>query len=82
MPIWFHTTILTTSLVATIAVGIASAGIHGDVQSGAAPKADRLPVARRADVASVTVETRGHGISILEPGPHGQHQLIRPNRCR
>ena len=60
---WFHTTIIATALVATVAVGIASASmlIAGN---DAAERADRLPVV--ADAAGyVTVETRGDGVSIL-----------------
>lgn len=60
---WFHSTILATTLVATVAVGFASASLLMNVDH-AAPKADRLPVV--ADTTSyVTVETRHEGVSVL-----------------
>jgi hypothetical protein len=70
MTIWFHTTILATSLAATIAIGIASAAKY-DAARDVAPKADMLPVA--TDVANaggyVTVEERGDGVSVLARVP-------------
>jgi hypothetical protein len=61
---WFHSAILATTLVATVAVGVASASLllNG---SQPAPKGDRLPVI--ADSSGyVTIETRGDGVSILK----------------
>ena len=63
----FHTTILATTLVATLAVGIASAAILVNSNERAAAKADRLPVA--ASTSYVTVETRGDKLSILARMP-------------
>jgi hypothetical protein len=61
---WFHTAILATTLVATVAVGVAGASFYIGADQ-AAPKADRLPVV--ADNSSyVTVETRSaDGVSVL-----------------
>jgi len=70
MTIWFHTTILATSLVATLAVGLASAAILTEASTGAAPKTDRLPVtASVAPSDYLTVETRGNGVSVLARVP-------------
>lgn len=70
MNIWFHSTILATSLVATVAVGLASAAIYTEGNAPIAAKTDRLPVTSAAAPADyVTVETRGHGVSILERVP-------------
>ncbi|HMN86810.1 MAG TPA: hypothetical protein PKA74_12575 [Bauldia sp.] len=70
MNIWFHSTILATSLVATVAVGLASAAIYTEGNAPIAPKTDRLPVTAAAAPADyVTVETRGHGVSVLERVP-------------
>jgi hypothetical protein len=66
MTIWLHTTILATSLAATIAIGIASAAKY-DAATSVAPKADMLPVSTEAALAPgyVTVEERGDGVSVL-----------------
>lgn len=71
MGIRIHSLILATSLVATVAVGIASASVFdGAMQKGVAPKGDRLPVATVAtDVDYVTVETRQPGTSVLNRLP-------------
>jgi hypothetical protein len=69
MTLWFHSTILATSVAATLAVGIASAAIIADAHSdSAAPKGDRLPVVASTD-RYVTVETRENGVSTLEKVP-------------
>ena len=60
---WVHSTILATTLVATVAVGVASASLFLGVDR-AAPRAARLPVIADAR-AYVTVETRQNGGSIL-----------------
>ena len=68
MASWLHTTILATSLAATVAVGLASAAILTGAHSDGVSKADRLPVT--ADPFHyVTVETRGDGISVLNRVP-------------
>ena len=67
MTIWLHTTILATSLAATIAIGIASAAKY-DPAAFVAPKADMLPLAAETN-AYVTVEERGDGVSVLARVP-------------
>lgn len=69
MTLWFHSTILATSVAATLAVGIASAAILVDTQRDvAAAKADRLPTVASSE-SYVTVETRQDGVSILTKVP-------------
>lgn len=70
MTIWLHTTILATSLAATIAIGIASAAKY-DPATNVAPKADMLPVSGEATEAPgyVTLEERGEGVSVLARVP-------------
>jgi hypothetical protein len=71
MTIWLHSTILATSIAATIAIGIASAAKY-DVGTNVAPKADMLPIAAAtgpADTGYVTVEQRGEGVSVLARVP-------------
>ena len=61
---WFHSAVLAVTLVATVAVGVASASLFlGAGQSAA--KADRLPVVADAG-GYVTIETRGDGVSVLK----------------
>lgn len=60
---WFHSMILATTLVATAAVGVASASLF--VDPAPAAKADRLPIIPDGS-AYVTVELRGHNNSTLE----------------
>lgn len=69
MTTWFHTTILATSLVATLAVGIAGAAIVAGDATKAAPKADRLPLASASAMDFTTVETRADGVSVLSRIP-------------
>ncbi|MEJ0012701.1 MAG: hypothetical protein WDM94_08735 [Bauldia sp.] len=60
---WFHSLVLATTLVATAAVGVASASMFL-ASDQAAPKADRLPIV--ADSSRyVTVETRADNVSTL-----------------
>ena len=61
---WFHSTILATTLLATVAVGVASASLFLG-RDQAAPKADRLPVLAGTS-GYVPLETRGDGISVLK----------------
>jgi len=70
MTIWLHSTILATSLAATIAIGIASAAKY-DVATTVAPKADMLPIATEAAPTPgyVTLEQRGDGVSVLARVP-------------
>jgi len=58
-----HATILATLIIATAAVGVASATIYMG-GSNVSPKADRLPVVASAN-RYVTVETRHNDLSIL-----------------
>jgi hypothetical protein len=71
MTIKLHSTILATSLAATLAVGFASAAIIADRQPVVAPKGDRLPIVAMAAPATdyVTVETRHDGVSELKRIP-------------
>ena len=65
MTIWLHTTILATSLAATIAIGIASAAKY-DPAASVAQKADMLPVTADTETEGfVTVEHRADGMSVL-----------------
>jgi hypothetical protein len=71
MTIWLHTTILATSVAATIAVGIASAAKY-DESRAVAPKADLLPIATETAPAAadyITVEKRGDRVSVLARVP-------------
>lgn len=67
MTLKLHSTILATSLAATLAVGLASAAVVIDRQPAPAAKSDRLPVVASAAPAAdyVTVETRHDGVSNL-----------------
>ena len=65
MPNVISSLILGTTVVATIAVGVASASFINAGQV-AAPRGDRLPVAvASADDKYVTIETRHDGVSVL-----------------
>ena len=67
MTIWLHTTIIATSVAATVAVGIASAAKY-EATDAVAPKGDLLTVdtAMAAPTRDfVTVEKRGDGVSVL-----------------
>jgi hypothetical protein len=69
MSLWFHSTILATSLAATVAVGLASAAIYNEPLATAA-KTDRLPIATTTtESAYLTVETRADGVSVLNRVP-------------
>jgi hypothetical protein len=69
MSLWFHSTILATSLAATVAVGLASAAIYKE-SSDTAAKSDRLPIAATTtDETYMTVETRQDGVSVLNRVP-------------
>jgi hypothetical protein len=71
MTLWFHSTILATSIAATVAVGIASAAIYSETTARAAPKSDRMPIAANSAPEYLTVETRGDGVSVLSRIPAG-----------
>jgi hypothetical protein len=69
MTFWFHSTILATSLAATVAVGLASAAMHDSTSEPIAAKTDRLPLVADAATAYVTVEARYDGVSVLSRVP-------------
>ena len=69
MSLLLHSTIIATSLAATIAVGFASASIYIGAETEIAVKADRLPLAFNADNAYLTVETRQDGVSVMTRVP-------------
>ena len=60
---WFHSLVLATTLVATVAVGVSSAAMILGTDE-AAPKGDRLPILADAS-RYVTVETRADNVSTL-----------------
>jgi hypothetical protein len=61
---WFHTVVLATTFVATVAVGVAGASFFF-IDDVAAPKGDRLPIAVDSSSRYATVETRVDNTSIL-----------------
>ncbi len=63
-----HSTILATTLAATVAVGLAGASVYVHDNEAPAAKADRLPVIADAN-GYVTIETRGDGVSVLKRVP-------------
>ena len=69
MTLWFHSTILATSIAATVAVGLASAAIYRESPVNVAAKADRLEVVGETQTSYVTVETRKDGVSVLNRVP-------------
>jgi len=70
MTTWFHTMILATAAVATIAVGVAGAAVLNDMRAPVAKKADRLASAvSPGGLPEITIERRGEGVSILTRVP-------------
>lgn len=70
MTTWFHTMILATCVIATVAVGIASAAVYKDMATPAAKKSDRLTtVADNVVRPEMTIEQRADGVSILTRVP-------------
>jgi hypothetical protein len=70
MTVWFHSTIIATGLLATVAVGIAGAAVYNRFDGPVAARADRLPVPTvAAGKTFVTFETRGDGVSVLNRVP-------------
>jgi len=76
MTIWFHSTILATTILAGLAVGVASAAIDGDADEVMAAKGDRLRTATRGAPANVTFERRQPGVSVLI------REFMDPNRLQ
>jgi hypothetical protein len=64
MASWFHAAVLATGLVATAAVGLASAAMVNNISDAVATKADRLAAAVNANRYQ-TVETRSADGSVL-----------------
>jgi tetrahydromethanopterin S-methyltransferase subunit D len=71
MTFLLHSTILVTTLAATVAVALAGASIYDGFTNPVSAKSDRLPLFDDAALAYVTVETRGHGVSSLSSVPNG-----------
>jgi hypothetical protein len=69
MTLWFHSTILATSLAATVAVGLASAAIYQDAVVNLGKKSDKLTVTATAETPYITIETRKDGVSVLRRVP-------------
>jgi hypothetical protein len=72
MTFLLHSTILVTTLAATVAVALASASIYDGLPNLVSAKSDRLPLFDDAALAYVTVETRKHGVSSLSSFPDGK----------
>ena len=68
MTLWFHSTMIATTLAVTVAVGLASAAIYSDAATRLAAKADRLPVAE-TDQTYFIIESRKDGVSVLTRFP-------------
>ncbi len=64
MAIWFHTAVLTTTLVATAAIGFAGAAVVSD-RTELSAKSDRLSTDAPLAGKFVTVENRSAGVSVL-----------------
>lgn len=70
MSFLLHSTIITTCLAATVAVGLASASIYaGDDTQISAGKSDRLPVVANAADKYLIIHTSEDGISVLTRMP-------------
>jgi hypothetical protein len=65
MTMRFHSTILATTLAATVAVGLAGVSVVTHIDNKPAAKADRLPVIADAN-GYLTIETRDSGVSVLK----------------
>jgi hypothetical protein len=76
MTIWSHSTILVTTIAASLTVGVASAAIDGDADEATAAKGDRLATAAHSVPANLTVERRQPGVSVLI------REFIGPNRTQ
>lgn len=68
MTTWLHSTILATAVVATAAIGIATAA-NLMPAGGVAARSDRLSFAADANTTYRTVETRSNGVSVLTRMP-------------
>ena len=64
MASWFHATVLSIGIVATVAVGVASAAMLANINPVAA-KGDLLASRPVDDGRYQTVETRRAGVSVL-----------------
>lgn len=82
MTIWLHSTVLATTLVATVAIGVAGASfyVNSDMTDAIAKKGDRLALATSvcnvAD-ASGRIACGGPGVYVtVESRPEGQNLSI------
>jgi hypothetical protein len=71
MTFLLHSTILATTLAATVAVALASASVYDGFSNAVSAKSDRLPLFDDAALAYVTIETRSLGTSSLTSVPNG-----------
>ncbi len=69
MSILLHSTILATSLAATIAVGFAGASIYAGTETEFSAKTDRLAILADTGRTYLTVETRQDGVSVMTRVP-------------
>ena len=69
MPLLLHSTIIATSLAATIAVGVASASINTGPETEISAKTDRLPIVANAGSNYMIFETRQDGVSVMTRMP-------------
>jgi len=69
MSLLLHSTIIATSLAATIAVGLASASSYANTETVISAKADRLPILANAGNNYIIVETRRDGFSVMTRMP-------------
>jgi len=69
MSLLLHSTIIATSLAATIAVGFASASIYSGPATEISTKADRLPIVANASQKYILVEIHRDGISEITRMP-------------
>ena len=73
----FHSAILATSLLATGAIGIASAAIDDTADAPGAFKAGRLPIVASSGTAYETIETHTRDVSVLSRVPVGTANSLR-----
>ena len=69
MSLLLHTTIIATSLAATIAVGLASASIYAGTETEFSANTDRPAPLADAGRTYLTVETRQDGVSVMTRVP-------------
>jgi len=67
MVFWLHSTILATTLAASVAIGVAA--VYDGVADSLAGKGDRLPLAAPPAASFVTVEASENSVSVLRRIP-------------